>query len=128
MVPLWKKNKSEVSHEDYCRFYKEKFFDYNDPLRVIHSSTEGASTYNALLFIPEKPVPLTITAGILKKAFSCYANGVLIMDKCADLLPDCFSFVRGLVDSQDLSLNISREMLQHDRQLKLIESRIRKED
>lgn len=125
MVPLWKKNKSEVSHEDYCRFYKEKFFDYNDPLRVIHSSTEGASTYNALLFIPEKP-SFDYYSRDFEKGLQLYANGVLIMDKCADLLPDCFSFVRGLVDSQDLSLNISREMLQHDRQLKLIESRLEK--
>ncbi|MDD3192456.1 MAG: molecular chaperone HtpG [Oscillospiraceae bacterium] len=125
MVPIWKKNKSEVSHEDYCQFYKDKFFDYNDPLRVIHSSTEGASTYNALLFIPEKPA-FDYYSRDFEKGLQLYASGVLIMDKCADLLPDCFSFVRGLVDSQDLSLNISREMLQHDRQLKLIESRLEK--
>ena len=125
MVPIWKKNKNEVSHEDYCQFYKDKFFDYNDPLRVIHSSTEGASTYNALLFIPEKPA-FDYYSRDFEKGLQLYASGVLIMDKCADLLPDCFSFVRGLVDSQDLSLNISREMLQHDRQLKLIESRLEK--
>lgn len=125
MVPIWKKNKNEVSLEDYCQFYKDKFFDYNDPLRVIHSSTEGASTYNALLFIPEKPA-FDYYSRDFEKGLQLYASGVLIMDKCADLLPDCFSFVRGLVDSQDLSLNISREMLQHDRQLKLIESRLEK--
>lgn len=125
MVPIWKKNKSEVSHEDYCRFYKDKFFDFADPVRVIHSSTEGASTYNALLFIPEKPA-FDYYSRDFEKGLQLYASGVLIMDKCADLLPDCFSFVRGLVDSQDLSLNISREMLQHDRQLKLIESRLEK--
>lgn len=125
MVPIWRKNKSEISHEDYCQFYKDKFFDYNDPLRVIHSSTEGASTYNALLFIPEKPA-FDYYSRDFEKGLQLYASGVLIMDKCADLLPDCFSFVRGLVDSQDLSLNISREMLQHDRQLKLIESRLEK--
>ena len=125
MVPIWRKNKSEISHEDYCQFYKDKFFDYNDPLCVIHSSTEGASTYNALLFIPEKPA-FDYYSRDFEKGLQLYASGVLIMDKCADLLPDCFSFVRGLVDSQDLSLNISREMLQHDRQLKLIESRLEK--
>ena len=125
MVPIWRKNKSEISHEDYCQFYKDKFFDYNDPLWVIHSSTEGASTYNALLFIPEKPA-FDYYSRDFEKGLQLYASGVLIMDKCADLLPDCFSFVRGLVDSQDLSLNISREMLQHDRQLKLIESRLEK--
>ncbi len=92
---------------------------------MIHSSTEGASTYNALLFIPEKP-SFDYYSRDFEKGLQLYANGVLIMDKCADLLPDCFSFVRGLVDSQDLSLNISREMLQHDRQLKLIESRLEK--
>ena len=125
MVPLWKKNKSEVSHEDYSRFYKEKFFDYNDPQRVIHSSTEGASTYNALLFIPEKP-SFDYYSRDFEKGLQLYANGVLIMDKCADLLPDCFSFVRGLVDSQDLSLNISREMLQHTRVLQVISGNLEK--
>lgn len=125
MVPIWKKNKNEVSHEDYCQFYKDKFFDYLDPLKVIYSSTEGASTYNALLFIPEKPA-FDYYSRDFEKGLQLYANGVLIMEKCADLLPDAFSFVRGLVDSQDLSLNISREMLQHDRQLKLIASRLEK--
>ncbi len=125
MVPIWKKNKNEVTHEEYCRFYREKFFDYNDPLRVIHSATEGASTYHALLFIPEKPA-FDYYSRDFEKGLQLYASGVLIMEKCPDLLPDCFSFVRGLVDSQDLSLNISREMLQHDRQLKLIASRLEK--
>ena len=125
MVPIWKKSKSEVTQEEYNTFYKEKFFDFQDPLRVIHSSTEGAATYNALLFIPAK-APFDYYSKEFEKGLQLYANGVLIMDKCPDLLPDCFSFVRGLVDSQDLSLNISREMLQHDRQLTLIESRLEK--
>lgn len=125
MVPLWKKNKNEVSEEDYNQFYKDKFYDYENPAKVIHSSTEGASTYNALLFIPAH-APYNYYSKEYEKGLQLYASGVLIMDKCADLLPDHFSFVRGLVDSQDLSLNISREMLQHDRQLKLIESRLEK--
>lgn len=125
MVPLWKKNKSELTAEDYNQFYKEKFFDFEDPLRVIHSSTEGAATYNALLFIPARP-PYNYYTREYEKGLQLYASGVLIMDKCPDLLPDCFSFVKGLVDSQDLSLNISREMLQHDRQLKIIASRLEK--
>ncbi len=125
MVPIWRKNKSELKPEDYNQFYKEKFFDYQDPLAVIHSSTEGAATYNALLFIPSKP-PFDFYTKEFEKGLQLYASGVLIMDKCADLLPDYFSFVRGLVDSQDLSLNISREMLQHDRQLKLIADRLQK--
>ena len=125
MVPLWKKNKNEVSEEDYNQFYKDKFYDYENPMKVIHSSTEGASTYNALLFIPAH-APYNYYSKEYEKGLQLYASGVLIMDKCADLLPDHFSFVRGLVDSQDLSLNISRELLQHDRQLKLIESRLEK--
>ena len=125
MVPIWRKNKSELKPEDYNRFYKEKFFDYQDPLTVIHSSTEGTATYNALLFIPSKP-PFDFYTKEYEKGLQLYASGVLIMDKCPDLLPDYFSFVRGLVDSQDLSLNISREMLQHDRQLKLIADRLQK--
>lgn len=125
MVPLWKKNKSELSDEDYNSFYKEKFHDYEAPLRVIHSSTEGSATYNALMFIPAR-APYDYYTRQYEKGLQLYASGVLIMDKCADLLPDCFSFVRGLVDSQDLSLNISREMLQHDRQLKIIASRLEK--
>ena len=125
MVPIWKKNRSELKPEDYNQFYKEKFFDFQDPLAVIHSSTEGAATYNALLFIPARP-PYDFYTKEFQKGLQLYASGVLIMDKCADLLPDYFSFVRGLVDSQDLSLNISREMLQHDRQLKLIADRLTK--
>jgi molecular chaperone HtpG len=125
MVPIWKKNRNELKPEDYNNFYKEKFFDFQDPLAVIHSSTEGAATYNALLFIPARP-PFDFYTKEFQKGLQLYASGVLIMDKCADLLPDYFSFVRGLVDSQDLSLNISREMLQHDRQLKLIADRLTK--
>ncbi|MDD6033803.1 MAG: molecular chaperone HtpG [Oscillospiraceae bacterium] len=125
MVPIWKKNKSELTDEDYNSFYREKFFDYEAPLKVIHSSTEGASTYNALLFIPAR-TPYDFYSRDYEKGLQLYASGVLIMDKCADLLPDYFSFVKGLVDSQDLSLNISREMLQHDRQLKLIAGRLEK--
>lgn len=125
MVPIWKKNKSELKDEDYNNFYKEKFMDYTDPIRVIHSSTEGSATYNALLFIPAN-TPYNYYSRDYEKGLQLYASGVLIMDKCADLLPDCFSFVRGLVDSQDLSLNISREMLQHDRQLKIIAGRLEK--
>ena len=125
MVPLWKKNKNEITPEEYNRFYKEKFFDWEDPARVIHSSAEGTATYNALLFIPSH-APMDYYSKEYEKGLQLYASGVMIMDKCADLLPDHFSFVRGLVDSQDLSLNISREMLQHDRQLKLIAGRIEK--
>ena len=125
MVPIWKKSKSEVTDEDYNNFYKDKFFDYQDPVRVIHSSTEGAATYNALLFIPAR-APYNYYSREYEKGLQLYASGVLIMEKCADLLPDCFSFVKGLVASQDLSLNISREMLQHDRQLKIIAGRLEK--
>ncbi len=125
MVPLWRKSRSELTDDDYSAFYREKFFDYEAPARVIHSSTEGAATYNALLFIPAH-APHDFYSREYEKGLQLYASGVLIMDKCADLLPDCFSFVRGLVDSQDLSLNISREMLQHDRQLKVIASRLEK--
>ena len=125
MIPIWKKGKSEVKAEDYNAFYKEKFFDFEDPLRVIHSSTEGAATYDALLFIPAH-APYNYYSKEYEKGLQLYASGVLIMDKCADLLPDYFSFVRGLVDSQDLSLNISREMLQYDRQLRLIAERLEK--
>ncbi len=125
MTPLWKKSKSEVSDQDLAAFYKEKFYDWQDPLRVIRTSTEGAATYSALLFIP-KSAPMDYYTREFEKGLQLYASGVLIMDKCPDLLPDCFSFVKGLVDSQDLSLNISREMLQHDRQLKLIAQRLEK--
>lgn len=125
MVPLWKKSKGEVTEEEYEAFYKEKFMDYQAPARVIYSSTEGAATYNALLFVPAH-VPFDFYTKEYEKGLQLYANGVLIMDKCADLLPDYFSFIKGLVDSQDLSLNISREMLQHDRQLKIIAGRLEK--
>ncbi|MFR5133981.1 MAG: molecular chaperone HtpG [Acutalibacter sp.] len=125
MTPLWKKSRSEVSEDELNAFYKEKFYDWQDPLKVIRSSTEGAATYTALLFIPAH-APMDYYTREYEKGLQLYASGVLIMDKCADLLPDCFSFVKGLVDSQDLSLNISREMLQHDRQLKLIASRLEK--
>ncbi|MDD2587219.1 MAG: molecular chaperone HtpG [Syntrophomonadaceae bacterium] len=125
MVPIWRRNKNELTDEDYNNFYKDKFFDFEDPLRVIHSSIEGRATYNALLFIPAK-TPYNYYSKEYEKGLQLYSNGVLIMDKCAELLPDHFSFVRGLVDSQDLSLNISREMLQHDRQLKLIARNLEK--
>ena len=125
MVPIWKKNKNELKDEDYNNFYKEKFFDYTDPLKHVHVKTEGTATYNALLYIPAK-APYDYYTREFEKGLQLYANGVLIMDKCADLLPDHFSFVKGLVDSEDLSLNISREMLQHDRQLKLIAKSIEK--
>lgn len=125
MVPIWKKAKSEVTDEDYNSFYKEKFFDWNEPLKMIKTSAEGAATFDALLFIP-KQAPMDYYTKDYEKGLQLYASGVMIMEKCADLLPDHFSFVKGLVDSQDLSLNISREMLQHDRQLKIIANRIEK--
>ncbi len=125
MVPLWKKSKSEITEDDYNNFYKDKFFDFENPLKVIHSSTEGTATYNALMFIPSH-APYNYYTREYEKGLQLYASGVMIMEKCADLLPDYFSFVKGLVDSQDLSLNISREMLQHDRQLKIIASRLEK--
>lgn len=125
MTPIWKKGKGEVSDEELNGFYKDKFNDYQDPMKVIHSSTEGAATYTALLFIPAH-APMNYFSKDYQKGLQLYASGVMIMDKCADLLPDYFGFVRGLVDSQDLSLNISRETLQHDRQLKVIESRLEK--
>lgn len=125
MIPLWKKSKSEIKPEDYNNFYKEKFYDYEEPARVIHSKTEGQATYSALLFIP-KHAPFDYYTKDFEKGLQLYSKGVLIMDKCADLLPDYFSFVKGLVDSEDLSLNISREMLQHDGQLKLIAKTIEK--
>ncbi len=125
MVPIWRKNKNEITDEQYNEFYKEKFMDFTDPARVIHSSTEGTATYNALMFIPAK-APYNFYTRDYEKGLQLFSNGVMIMEKCADLLPDYFSFVRGLVDSQDLSLNISREMLQHDRQLKIIAGRLKK--
>ncbi len=125
MVPLWRKNKNEITKEQYNQFYKDKFMDYEDPARVIHMYTEGAVTFHALLYLPAR-APYDFYTKEYEKGLQLYSNGVLIMDKCADLLPDYFSFVRGLVDSQDLSLNISREVLQHDRRLKLIATRVEK--
>ena len=125
MIPLWKKKKSEITEDDYNNFYKDKFYDYQPPAKVIHTSTEGSMTYNALLFIPSRP-PFDYYTRDFEKGLQLYASGVMIMEKCADLLPDYFSFVRGLVDSQDLSLNISREMLQHNRQLVAIEKHLEK--
>lgn len=125
MVPLWRKNKNEIKPEEYNEFYKQKFMDYNNPLHVIHTKTEGQATFDALLYIPENP-PYDFYSKEYEKGLQLYSNGVLIMDKCADLLPDYFSFVKGLVDSADLSLNISREMLQHDHQLKIIAKAIDK--
>ncbi len=125
MIPLWKKNKSELKDEDYNQFYKEKFYDFTDPAKVIHTNVEGIVSYTALLFIPGQ-APYNYYTKEFEKGLQLYSSGVLIMEKCADLLPDYFSFVRGLVDSQDLSLNISREMLQHDRQLKAIAQRLEK--
>lgn len=125
MTPLWRKSKNEIEAEEYNNFYKEKFMDYNDPQLVIHSKTEGQATFDALMFIPKNP-PYDFYTKEYEKGLQLYSNGVLIMDKCADLLPDYFSFVKGLVDSADLSLNISREMLQHDHQLKIIAKAIDK--
>jgi molecular chaperone HtpG len=125
MVPIWRKNKNELKPEDYNSFYKEKFYDYTDPLKYIHSKVEGATTYDSLLFIPSQ-APYNFYSKDYEKGLQLYSSGVLIMDKCSDLLPDYFSFVKGLVDSADLSLNISREMLQHDHQLKLIAKSIEK--
>ena len=125
MIPLWKKNKSEVTAEEYNHFYKEKFFDYEDPLKVIHSKTEGQATYSSLLFVPAH-APFDYYSKDFEKGLALYSKGVLITEKCADLLPDYFSFVKGLVDSEDLSLNISRETLQHDYQLRLIAKTVEK--
>lgn len=123
MVPLWKRRKSEVSEEEYNRFYQDNFYDYTAPAKVIHMNTEGSATFSSLLFIPSAR-PYDFMSSEAKYGLKLYASGVLISECCEDLLPECFRFVRGLVDSQDLSLNISREMLQHDRQLKLIAGRI----
>jgi len=124
MVPIWRKNKSELKDEDYQRFYAEKHFGFDKPLRHIHIKAEGTVRYNAILYIPEKP-PFDFYTKDFEKGLELYSNGVLIMNKCPDLLPDYFSFVRGVVESDDLSLNISREMLQHDRQLKIIAKNIK---
>lgn len=125
MLPLWKKNKSEISDDEYNTFYKEVFYDYEEPLRVIHSKTEGNATFNALLYIPSH-APFDYYSKSYEKGLQLFSKGVLITDKCSDLLPEYFNFVKGLVDSEDISLNISREMLQHDHQLKLIGKTIEK--
>ena len=125
MVPIWKKSKTELKDEDYNQFYKDKFYDYTDPLLHIHTKTEGTATYSALLYIPQN-APYDYYSKNYEKGLQLYSSGVMIMEKCSDLLPDYFSFVKGLVDSEDLSLNISREMLQHDRQLKIIAKSIEK--
>ena len=125
MVPIWKKNKNEVTADEYSNFYKNKFYDYEEPAKVIHAKMEGQVMYNTLLYIP-RHAPFDYYTKNYEKGLQLYSNGVLIMDKCADLLPDYFSFVKGLVDSEDLSLNISREMLQHDAQLKLIAKSLEK--
>ena len=130
MIPLWKKNKKDITKEEYEKFYQETFSAYDKPLRVIHQKAEGTTSYQALLFIPEK-ADYNYYSKNFEKGLALYSSGVKIMDKCADLLPDCFSFVKGVVDSEDLSLDISREMLQQDRQLKVIahalEKKIKKE-
>ncbi len=125
MVPIWKKAQSEVSDEEYKNFYSEKFYDYEAPAKVITQKSEGTATYTALMFIPSH-APYNYYTKDYEKGLELYSSGVMIMEKCADLLPDYFSFVKGLVDSSDLSLNISREMLQHDRQLKVISKAIEK--
>ena len=125
MVPIWQRRKSNVKPEEYNKFYRDKFHDYTDPQKVIAVSAEGAVTYKALLFIPGA-TPYDYYTKEYEKGLQLYSNGVLIMDKCADLLPEHFRFVRGVVDSPDLSLNISRELLQHDRQLKVIAANLEK--
>ncbi|MCH6264141.1 MULTISPECIES: molecular chaperone HtpG [Neobacillus] len=125
MVPIWRKNKNELTAEDYENFYAEKRYGFDKPLKHIHISVDGAVRYNAILYIPES-MPFDYYSAEYEKGLELYSSGVLIMNKCADLLPDYFSFVKGMVDSEDLSLNISRELLQHDRQLKLIAKNINK--
>lgn len=125
MIPLWKRKKSEIKDEEYNDFYKNKFNDYADPLKVIHTHVEGAVTFDSLLYIPSH-APYNYYSQDYEKGLQLYSSGVFIMDKASDLIPEHFRFVRGLVDSQDLSLNISREMLQHDRQLKVMANKIEK--
>jgi molecular chaperone HtpG len=125
MVPLWHRPRADVKPEEYNSFYKEKFGDWEDPLAVIHTSAEGAVEFKALLYIPGR-VPFDFYTREYEKGLQLYSSGVLIMEKCADLLPDHFRFVKGVVDSQDFSLNISREVLQHTRQLKVIASNLEK--
>ncbi len=125
MVPIWRKNKNEISEEEYNGFYQDKFYDYEAPLRVVHSKNEGMPAYDAIVYIPAH-APFNYYSKDYEKGLQLYSNGVMITEKCADLLPDYFSFAKGLVDSPDLSLNISRELLQHDRQLKVIARNIEK--
>ena len=125
MVPLWRKNPSEVTEEEYNGFYRDTFYDFEAPLRVVHARTEGMVSFDTLLFFPKNP-PYDYYSGKFEKGLALYSGGVMIMEKCGDLLPDYFGFVRGMVDSADLSLNISRELLQHDRQLKVISRAIEK--
>lgn len=124
MVPIWRKNKNELTDEDYENFYHEKHYGFDSPMKHIHISVDGVVRYNAILYIPEK-TPFDFYTKEYEKGLELYSNGVLIMNKCADLLPDYFGFVQGMVDSEDLSLNISRELLQHDRQLRLIAKNIK---
>src|SRR5690625_3332989 len=123
MIPIWRKQRSELTKEDYENFYREKQYGFDKPLRYIHTSVDGVVRYHAILFIPET-MPFDYYSKEYEKGLELYANGVLIMEKAPELIPDYFSFVKGMVDSEDLSLNISREMLQHDRQLKTIESNL----
>lgn len=125
MVPIWQRSKKDVTDEEYETFYREKFFDYNKPLRIIHTSAEGSVSFKALLYIPGK-APYDFYTKDFKRGLQLYSSGVMIMENCEDLLPEHFRFVRGIVDSQDLSLNISREMLQHNRQLTVIARNIEK--
>ncbi len=125
MVPLWQRSKKDVTEDEYNAFYREKFFDYNKPLRTIHTSAEGSVSFKALLYIPSK-APYDFYSKEFKSGLQLYSSGVMIMENCADLLPEHFRFVRGVVDTQDISLNISREMLQHNRQLTIISRNIEK--
>jgi len=125
MVPLWQRAKKDVTEEEYTQFYRERFFDYTKPVRTIHTSAEGTVSYKALLYIPAK-APFNFDSKEFKRGLQLYSSGVMIMESCEDLIPEYFQFVRGVVDSQDLSLNISREMLQHNRQLTIIARNIEK--
>ena len=124
-VPLWRKNKNEITKEEYAQFYRDAFHDYEEPVSTLHINTEGMLSYTALLFLPKNP-PFDFNTKEFKRGLKLYANGVMIMEHCEELLPEYFNFVRGLVDSPDLSLNISREMLQHDRQLSAIANNLKK--
>ena len=124
MVPLWRRNKNELKDEDYESFYTDMHFGYEKPIKYIHANVDGITSYNAVLYIPARP-PYDFYTKEFQKGLQLYSNGVMIMEKCSDLLPDYFGFVQGLVDSQDLSLNISRELLQHDRQLQFISKKIK---